>query len=332
MISIIDTLKPKFKFQYLSMAFVLFALIAIRYDVGTDYFAYYDFFGRERDNLFDINFEPGFSVIVYFLRQYGFGPELIMAIFGFISILMTYIGITRHSKAIGISLLVYFSLYLIPMNFNAVSQGVAIGFYLCSIKYIIQRNLAKTSLMTVLAFFLHSSGIFIIISYLFLSINMNRNKMIILLFISCLLVILNSQISALIIKLPILSISEKMSSYSDIFEGSVGYASYLIRLFIILTLLYFYKEMSYEDKKILQLYMLSIFFYSLFFNNGLLATRINLFFKVLDIILIANVIYYFKVGFSRIIILTLIVALSFSILSVNFGNEKVWNYQVIQKL
>lgn len=161
---------------------------------------------------------------------------------------------------------------------------------------------------------------------------MNRNKMIILLFISCLLVILNSQISALIIKLPILSISEKMSSYSDIFEGSVGYASYLIRLFIILTLLYFYKEMSYEDKKILQLYMLSIFFYSLFFNNGLLATRINLFFKVLDIILIANVIYYFKVGFSRIIILTLIVALSFSILSVNFGNEKVWNYQVIQKL
>ncbi|CAH6918128.1 putative EpsG-like glucosyltransferase [Vibrio chagasii] len=332
LLSIIDNFKHNFKIHYIFIALALFVLISIRFDVGTDYFAYYDFFGRERESIFDINFEPGFSIIVYFLRLWGFGPEFIMAMFAFVSIILTYIGVSRHSKAIGISLLIYFSLYLIPMNFNAVSQGVAIGFYLFSLKYIIQRDITKTSIISLIAFALHSSGVFIFLSYLFLSLNFNRNRLALLVILSCFLIVLNSQISSLIVNLPISSISEKMSSYNEIFEGNVSYASYAIRLFVVLALLCLYDRMSHDDRDIMRLYVLSIFFYSVFFNNGLLATRINLFFKVLDVILIANVVYYFKSGISRYIVWLCITIFCFLILSANFNNEKVWNYQVIQNV
>jgi len=332
LISVIDTLKPKFKFHYILVTFGLFLMVALRYDVGTDYFAYYDFFGRERDNIFDVNFEPGFSIVVYFLRLLGISPEYIMAVFGLVSIIMVYIGISNHSRAVGLSLLIYFCLYMIPMNFNAIGQGIAIGFYLCSLKYILNREMLKTCLISAAAFLMHSSGIFIIISFFFLNIKATKVRLISFIALSCFLVILNSQISSLIVQLPIVSIADKMASYSNIFEGSVSYASYLIRLFVISLLVFVYDRMSLEEKKIMQLYVLSIFFYSIFFNNSLLATRINLFFKVLDVILLANLVFYFKSGSSRTLMLLFIISFCFFILSVNFSNEKIWNYQVIQKL
>jgi hypothetical protein len=324
-----DLKKPSFNIHSLLLIVIFISIIGLRYDVGTDYFAYYDFFGRVRESYLDVNFEPGFSFLIYQLIYFGFSAESIMLIIAFASMFFTYLGVKSNSKAIAISLMIYFCLYLIPMNFNAIGQGLSIALFLFSLKYILSGDFFKVLIISLVAFSLHSSGIFILLAYAVSRLSLKQEHCIAILSGSLFLVLVNNQISSYIINSPINFIANKVSSYSNLFEGDVSFASYLIRLFIFLPFILYYKRLSIDDRKIFSIYLLSLLLYGLLFFNGLLATRVNLFFKVLDVILLANFIMLLKYGLSRFIGYCLVAFYCFLILSVNFGNENIWNYKWI---
>ncbi|WP_226899368.1 EpsG family protein [Pseudoalteromonas maricaloris] len=307
-------------------------LISIRYDVGTDYFAYYNFFSKQSVNAFDGDFEIGFSFLIYTFQFLGFSAEIIMAVLAGVSLSLCYLGISKYSKYVGFSLLIYFCLYMIPLNFNAIGQGVVVSIYIASLKYILENNALKVLFISVISFLLHSSGGFMLIAYLFLRLKPKKMHLIFIIFISIFLCFFNSEVSSFLVNLSIPFVSGKVQLYSSYFSGDVRLSSFFIRLFIVLFLFIIYERLSDSDKSIYSLYVLSFLFYSLFYYNGLLATRVNLYFKVVDVILLSNFVWYCKPGISRIASALFIFSFSFLVLVSNFKNENVYNYSVLPSL
>lgn len=120
----------------------------------------------------------------------------------------------------------------------------------------------------------------------------------------------------------------KMKSYSDLYSDPVKYTSILQRCILVFSFMFFYDKFDEFNKRLISIYVVGFLIYSIFSFNGLIATRINLFYKVLDVLLVSNLLYLIK-GKGKLFACTLLLVFGFIILSGNFKNEDVWDYKTI---
>ena len=276
----------------------LIIIAGIRFKIGVDYKTYLDMF-RGIYNFRDYDYlEFGFRYIIAFFKQLGLPPQFFFALFAFLTLYPLKKILEESSHFPIFSLFIYLCIFYTAYVFNVMRQGIAMTIFLFSFKYILNNEIKMVILLTLVAISFHFSGIIIFFSYLITRLRINFSQKDILLILISFTIF--SFFSSYFIKLflfilpPI--VSNKILSFANRFEGSVTIIGLAQRLLIIAPLLYHYKKLINVDndfKKIFFVYVFGYILYCTFSFQELFITRINMFFRILEIILIP---YLFRIN------------------------------------
>lgn len=133
---------PKLRIQHFLALLIISLIIGFRHNVGVDWNAYVDIFNHLRNNLyigfFDQTDEPGFFYINKFIAAVGFGYQWMFFSVAFISWFFLFKSVPKTILPLFIFFLFTDEYFFWSMN--GVRQFVAIGIFLFSIHFIINRN------------------------------------------------------------------------------------------------------------------------------------------------------------------------------------------------
>ena len=138
----------------------LTAIMAFRYDVGTDFLPYQDIYLYSTREI-----EPGFDLLNKILRSFSNDPELFFLVSSVWICGCYYISVYRFSVSPVYSILLFVTLsdYFIAMN--GIRQYMAIGVTMFAIPYIVERKFFKTLIIVLAAMTIHKSAIVFLIVY-----------------------------------------------------------------------------------------------------------------------------------------------------------------------
>lgn len=274
---------------------LFFGLMAgLRYGIGTDYFTYLYLFENinNLDSLLYKNnwVEPGFKFLIYFFNQIGFTEPLIFLSFALITLSLLFSGIKKNTKHVVFSFFVYFCVFYIGYVFNVMRQGIVMALFVYLLKDIQNRNLLKVAILTLIGMTIHYSAIFIIMAYFVYNLNLTKWRIISIISVSLILILINEYYSQLVFYLVPDYVSQKLKSYIE-FRGHGGLSIINVsqRLFLLILFILFFDKLKLKKSNfqgLFNIYVLGFVLYAIFSIQGLFATRINMFFRILEVILI----------------------------------------------
>lgn len=156
--------KGKLALEWFSVV-PFFIISAIRYDVGTDFLWRYTADFENIANGIDVkNFELGFKLLIKLCLLFSKDVQLMFIITSLIVNVLIIWAIIKNSKNVYLSLVVYFCGGFFFLSMNAIRQFIAMSLVLYSYKYIFEKkNIIFFVLSVLLAFFIHSSSLIMII-------------------------------------------------------------------------------------------------------------------------------------------------------------------------
>lgn len=161
------TSSETYRAAYRRICFLIILIAGvIRYDVGPDYLSYVTHYYSI------LNYGSGNSSLDYLLfdsltKLFGsvpFGYVLVLGVYQFLTLLVVFkILNERHVFYSGLFFFIVLDFWF--RSFDGVRQELACVFFLYSIKYIERRNLKKYLCCIIIAFFAHTSAVFLIPVY-----------------------------------------------------------------------------------------------------------------------------------------------------------------------
>jgi hypothetical protein len=293
------------EFLFWSTALILILIAGLRpVGLDRDSTAYATFI----QSVTEVNFldkEPAFWLIKWFNDVLFHGNiHTFFLIFAVLGVSLKFLAIKRLSKLPWLSVIVYLSMYFILHEMTQIRVGVAAGIFLLAIPDIYNRNFKKFITKALLASLFHYSAIIMVplyflnprkisIIYLLLPITgllfayFNLSKMLLTNFVGILPEFLAYKIR---MYLSLLELGE----HSKINILNFYYSSLLILLYFCL-FCYITNKIKFTYD-ILFIKILSIMLFTFYFFSPLpvFAFRISEFFGVISIILLPNLVLYFK--------------------------------------
>lgn len=295
---------------YFLFCFIFFILSFIRWETGTDWKSYYEYFVNF--GLFsgdDEPFEWGFTLLVSIASFFSNSYTILLFIAG--SILFTFqsISINKISPYPIISLLFLWSIQFANILF--VRQWIAVAILIYSVTFIQKRRLFPFLLLVILAASFHISSLIFIVAWKIYNLEISRKKMIIILLIS----IGFSVIIAKILEIVSGGLGGVIQARIDTYLSSdynseenekLGFVSIIIKGFankflILLGSFYLYDKIVRrypEFKSYLNLYWFGTVIYFSTISISLVFVRFSYVFDFFQIILVP---YMFKVIDNNII-------------------------------
>ncbi|MEZ9362049.1 EpsG family protein, partial [Vibrio cyclitrophicus] len=294
---------------------LLLSLFAsFRWETGSDFLTYLEiynyipsiFSGRD---IFDgyNNIEPGFKILVAISKSFNSSAVyfFICCIFSLLPFLLGIKNINKiESIGYAIPLAIYFCLFMIGYNFNAMRQAISMGFFVYSLYYMFNGKTFSVLLLSALAFSFHSTGALIFISYFvyrYFKVD-NYNKIIIIFIFSIFLL----YFKPLTTILNFLSINT--SGWQDKW-GGIDYVGILSRIFLFSLIIYIpglVKKNNFYSF-LLTLYSFGFLIYFSLSDVGMMATRFNMYFRVLETIMFSIVLNNVHYRLNKYLIFTLLV-------------------------
>lgn len=312
--------KKKFIISSLFIVLVMTFFVGFRYQTGTDYNEYLNIWMYSpsiHDSAFFTTYthiEPGFKLLIEFCKSISAEPYLFFFINSFLCFSLLWGGLYRLSKRyefnVCLSLFIYCCLFLIPYPMNAMRQALVMSLFLFAIPDIIDRKLIRVLFISLIGYSIHSTSMFILVTYFLFYYKGDYKKI----FIYTLLVSLS-----LLIYNPLTYIVEvispgKYALFKETWGGGEFYNA-LVRFFIYIVLSYisFKSKSSYAILSLMKFmmvaYSLGFIFYFAFFDASMLATRMNMFFRLLEILIIPLALTGFNIK-SRMVILFIILVVT----------------------
>lgn len=293
--------------------------------IDKDYFIYKDFWLMR--NLKE-NVEYSFYIIRNFLKYYlGLKYQSILFVYAILGVTFKLLSIQKISPLIWGSLLIYFSNYYILHEFTQIRIGVATGFLLLSLYYLIDKKYIHFYVFAGIAIFFHQSCFFIIIFPLFQNTERNIKFYYWVVPIGYLFYFFNTYLN---FKIPIPSLQEKIDLYELATESgwmkdeksNVFNALLLIRIAILNALLFYSKKIAEYFPGVflfVKIYSFSLFSYMFLSKIPVFAVRIQELLGVVEIVLIPCLIFIFAKQFRYLgIILVWAIALVFFLMNIYY--------------
>jgi hypothetical protein len=296
----------------------LTVMACFRYGIGLDYFGYEYLYNLLSPSVSDeIEYGIGSQEILFrsigsFLKGLGIPYAVYLALFAIVN--MVYIAklCVRYSKNPTLSMLIFFCFYYLTWTFSGIRQGVVIAVGLYYLLVCIEKN--KTLRFMFIVFLLsliHTSALVLIILYFVSKIDFRRNTLIVLSLVAITFSIVpTGQIISSQTWLPFYSrfytYIDIQSSFTLLDFQSIGRLVFLTIAFV------FYNQFKKEggmSKKIIDLYIVSMIFYFGLQFSELIAARLAIFGKFLDVIILANVLYLYKQRINRLIYIYMLLIL-----------------------
>ncbi|MBY8176897.1 EpsG family protein [Vibrio fluvialis] len=164
----------------LLVSFILMAIFCIiagfRYNVGTDFKTYVYFINLIKGG-HDTYMEPGFEILIKLLIGSGFEEQSIFFISSLITLTFFYLFIIKHSKLYTLSVVIFFLFPIFYLaSFNGVRQFIAIGFFLYSLRFILDRKILSYGLFILLGALFHKTILLMLPLYFLLDKKINLRK------------------------------------------------------------------------------------------------------------------------------------------------------------
>ncbi|GKU77026.1 transmembrane protein EpsG [Paenibacillus sp. L3-i20] len=269
---------------------LVFSIIAgIRYGIGTDYFNYLEIFNYV-NVISDYGYlEPGFRFVIVLIKSLGFSVESLFFFFSFITLFYMFYGIKKTSIYPMFSVFLFITVFYIGYVFNGVRQGIAMALFVYLLIDIEQRNFKKVLLYTIIGLTLHFSAIFIMVGYFFSRLKFSRKSYVILTVLLVVAIFTNHIWTNAFMYLMPDYIQTKIDIYANGIVGGIDSIGVLQRLLLLILFLIYYNKLKMVNASfewIFKLYFLGFVFYAMFSFQEMFATRINMFFRILEIILL----------------------------------------------
>ncbi|NBI43133.1 hypothetical protein GVX76_06465 [[Haemophilus] felis] len=274
---------------YYFVIIFLIAIAAFRLDTGTDYAAYLKLWTNVPPftELISKHFryaelEVGFVLMMSLLKQLAGASVLFWGACASLFFFPFSWGIRKLALPyVFVALLVYLMSFYIPYAFNGMRQAIAMSIFIVSVPFILQRNNLMVIALSLLAISFHLSGLLILCAYL---VQFYRGNLIPVMLIGGASAVVLSQLNVLsFVLFDVIGISKV---YVQKFTESTSLFKLATRTLLLLAFFYFYQRGSEAYKKVFTMYLLGFFIYVGLAEYNVLATRFNMFFRVLEVIML----------------------------------------------
>src|SRR5690606_23909304 len=121
---------------------------------------------------FDLFYRPeleyGFKIYLAILRTFTDSQFIFLIISTLICLMPLYIGLRRMSPNYAFfGLVLYFFVFYLNYPINVLRQGMAMGIFIYSIPFILERKSVQVFILALLAGSIHSTGYLILLVYLY---------------------------------------------------------------------------------------------------------------------------------------------------------------------
>lgn len=231
----------------------------------------------------------------------GLSNLYIIILYSILGIMIKVISFKKLSPLPVVSLLLYFQSQYFYSDFAQIRQSVAMSFFLLAVYFILNKKNKLSILCVIIAICSHYSAIVCLgiypLAFLF---NLTRKKiafysLFVFLLLSIIFSFLDLKLSSYLAQIiPIDIITKKIEGYSETeYAQPISFGiSDITRILTCLLIYCFILKTKYNHDLMLSIFYISgciIFF--LLKNDGILASRITSYFKILDCIILAKVIY-----------------------------------------
>lgn len=305
--------------------FILFIVVSVRYGIGPDYLNYEQLFLYSKD-LFSIdyeyfnnnpnNLEYGYLLIESIVKTFTNEFPFFIIIYNTILFFILFLSIQKYKVNKNIQLFIFFTLiHLYYISGHRQAMAMVIIYY--NISNILNRNLVKFLIYTLLAYLFHRSSLIFIFAYLLGSIRLKRS--------SWLIVLLGAALSPYFIDTLINYLYSNYKDYSYIFQRIYFYYfehhnidpvnpfNYIKVVILAIVAYLFYEKIDYRLSMLIFLYAV---LFMMFSKAGGLAFRIADLFLISSLYYFATVIERFKTKARIIISFCIILYCSLSFLRI----------------
>ena len=299
--------EQKDKLIRLIFAAVPLILISVmRYGVGADYFSYqylYDKTSFVSTSVMQWEF-PNIDIGFLYLMK-GFGL-LHIPYWGFVAILSTLQilamswWIYRNSENVGLSMVVYYAMFLFVWNFSALRQGLVITFALLLFDKDFEMPVWAEILLILGLSLFHSSALILLLYVISKRINISRNAILVI-FVTCIVISL-LPFSTLLGRFAHIEIVARFLEY----VGTTGYRNLLsfaslARIALFLGTFVFYKAIVVDDysKNIVNAFLLGFALYLALSFAPVAAGRFASYYYILAILVFPMIVTKVPEVYSR---------------------------------
>ena len=288
--------KGSFKKSFYLLFFIIGLLTVFRFGVGTDFFSYlwlYDITPEITDweNFISVaereHGELGFYIVNGIFQSFGVSYEAYVFTLSLIMMALIFVFIMKNSHFKILSLFIFYCMFYFTYINSAQRQGLAVLIFvgilfplLCQGKFI------KFSIGAVVTSLFHISGLILLTTV----ISNKLGKMLIVL-LAFFFFILNFILTMILNREFFLSITGIDVNYEVGGVSLMGLLSRTTMLIIITILMRSNSDVDNNIKKIYKMYLVGFSIYLFFVSSDLIASRLNIYFQMLDIVLVSNLLF-----------------------------------------
>jgi len=291
-------------FQIVAVILVIF-ISGLREYVGPDFDDYVRLY---QDKTHEDEIEFGFEMVMKLLQSFNLNYNFLFLLFSLLTCLFVYFGIKKHTLNVNIAFLIFLlipGLYLNSFSIVRQSFSIAVSFY--AFHYLLSKNYYKYLLIMAVGFSIHYSCLIAMVIHLivfkFPNIFNKRN-----IFIFLLISLVFTQIDLFNL---LASIFENLK-YAKYFLGESIKVS-IVKILVLNTMA-FLILINYEKIKNRfpnQKYFMMLYFFSVIFTNifssFIFLTRVTYYFRIFEIIVVADLIYLWSKKYRVLLILFFII-------------------------
>ncbi|MBY0244249.1 MAG: EpsG family protein [Sphingobacteriaceae bacterium] len=279
-------------FYVTSTVLVLFCILD--FGVSLDYLGYLEIFYKLPNDFSNIqkikksHAEFLFASFFLLMKVLGLKYYLINLITSLVTILLFVSFIYKYSKYKTLSLLVLFSLYFV-YNFGILRQGLALAIALrFAYPYLVNKNYFKYYVLCGIIFFIHySSAVLLLAPLIDKFYKLKKAQEVTILILSFLFSFFVK--SVIVQGLHLIG----ASGYAENFHTNYGALAIRFLLFLFVYLL-LYKNNNEQVNRIKNIYFVGFIIYVLLSPIDILASRIAVYYKVFDLLLIPYCLYEYR--------------------------------------
>ncbi|MBK5145708.1 EpsG family protein [Budviciaceae bacterium BWR-B9] len=307
--------------------------------VGADDYNYIAFI-RNTPELFKIKFdeikgstmEPGFTLLVSFLKMFSENVNFIFTSITAISVLLISISYYKFSRFYSFCILIYFSHIYLYREMTQIRAGIAYAIVLLGFYFLYNKRNNLFYLLVIISSFFHISTLAAIIIIPFSKVINTRKRAIAIIFLAIVMSLGN--VSNILISYASIYLSNSAQIQKYVLD-SAGYVYSLdlfnpttIKQFIFMFIVFIYwndivKITNSKIKILISSYVLSLFFLIAFSSLAVFASRIASIFSMIEPILIVQILLSQKDTSKRMAMMILFSIIYALILCLNLEIKQV---------
>lgn len=283
----------------------LLLLSAFRVGVGVDFNSYADWF----DNLYDYDyayFEPGFTAMIRFIQLFTLDSQWLFIVSSLITLTLIFVSTRRYSPMFALSIFLFCTMGFFSHSLNLTRQFIAVAIILFSYGYIVDRKLFKYILSVIVASLFHQTALLMLPAYHLLRLRPRLTGWFIVGLISIALTAFRSKITTFVVD------NFYPQYYDSSFIGETISSTYYVIIGIVsvgTAIFFVYKKKLNLDivkNRILMNLVLIVALLHIILSWVPLSNRVSLYFDIMMIIIIPQLVVLVDGVLRRRIILAVI--------------------------